>query len=132
MLVMDLDFFKTINDTYGHATGDEVIREMGNIIRTCFRKTDIAGRMGGEEFAVVLKNASLEDAKKAAEKVREITARTKVVYGEHEISFTVSIGVAALQGTDEINDIEKILIKADDALYRAKAKGRNCVVTFDD
>jgi diguanylate cyclase (GGDEF)-like protein/PAS domain S-box-containing protein len=131
LLIMDLDNFKVINDTFGHAAGDEMIREMGSIIMTSFRKTDIAGRIGGEEFAVVLKNASLEEAKKVAEQFRETVARRKVIYGKQEISFTVSIGVAAIRGnTDDINDIEDTLKMADDALYKAKAKGRNCVVTL--
>ncbi len=129
-LIMDLDNFKFINDTFGHAAGDEMIREIGSIIMTSFRKTDIAGRIGGEEFAVVLKNASLEEAKKVAEKFRETVSRRKVIYGEQEISFTVRIGVATIRGhTDDINDIEDILKMADDALYKAKAKGRNCVAT---
>ena len=71
LLMMDLDQFKFINDTFGHAAGDEVIREVGNIIKTSFRKTDIAGRLGGEEFVVVLKNTSLKEAEKAAEKLRK-------------------------------------------------------------
>jgi diguanylate cyclase (GGDEF)-like protein len=130
LLIMDLDNFKVINDTFGHAAGDEMIREIGNIILTSFRKTDIAGRIGGEEFAVVLKNASLKEAKKAAEKFRETVAKRKVIYDEKEISFTVSIGVAAIRdNTRDINDIEDIFKKADDALYKAKANGRNCVAT---
>jgi diguanylate cyclase (GGDEF)-like protein len=132
LLIMDLDNFKIINDTFGHAAGDKIIREMGSIIITSFRKTDIYGRIGGEEFAVVLKNASLEEAKIIAEKVREIVAQKKVIYGKQEISFTVSIGVAAIRdNTNDINDIEDILKMADDALYKAKAKGRNCVVTLE-
>ncbi len=109
-----------------------MIRELGRIIKTGFRKTDIAGRIGGEEFAVVLKNASLEEAKKAAEKFRETVANRKVIYGGQEISFTVSIGVTAIHGnTDNVSDIEDILKIADDALYRAKAMGRNCVATLN-
>ncbi|NLM45113.1 MAG: GGDEF domain-containing protein, partial [Clostridiales bacterium] len=129
LLIMDLDNFKTINDTFGHAAGDEAIREIGKIIKTSFRKTDIVGRIGGEEFAAVLKNASLEEAKMVAEKFRETVAKRKVVYGEQEISFTISIGVASIGGNTDINDIEIILKMADDALYKAKSKGRNCVVT---
>lgn len=128
LLIMDLDNFKNINDTFGHAAGDEMIREIGSIIKSGFRKTDIAGRIGGEEFAVVLKNASLEEAKKAAQNFRKTVEKRKVVFGGHVISLTVSIGVAAIRvGTDDVNDIEDILKMADDALYRAKAKGRNCV-----
>lgn len=127
LLIMDLDNFKVINDTFGHGAGDEVIREVGSIIKTSFRKTDIAGRIGGEEFALVLKNASLEEAKLVAEKFRETVATGIVFYGGQEISLTVSIGVAAMH--DDINDIEDILKRADDALYRAKAMGRNSVAT---
>ncbi len=128
LLMMDLDCFKTINDTFGHGAGDEVIREMGSTIMASFRKTDIAGRMGGEEFAVVLRDTSLKEAEKVAEKFRKIIAGKKVIYEKQEIRFTVSIGVAAICGNaDGISSIEDIIKKADDALYKAKAKGRNCV-----
>ncbi|HHY41818.1 MAG TPA: diguanylate cyclase [Thermoanaerobacterales bacterium] len=131
LLIMDLDNFKTINDSFGHGAGDAVIREIGNIIKTSFRKTDIAGRIGGEEFAVVLKNASLAESKKVAEKFREAVARRKVIYGKQEIRFTVSIGVAAIRShTYDIDDLEKALKMADDALYKAKDMGRNRVVTL--
>jgi diguanylate cyclase (GGDEF)-like protein len=128
LLIMDLDNFKIINDTFGHAAGDKMIREIGSIIKKSFRKTDIAGRIGGEEFAVVFKNTSLEEAKKVAEKFRETVAKRKVVYSDHEISFTVSIGVTAIHGNiEDINDVEDMLKMADNALYKAKAKGRNRV-----
>lgn len=132
LLMIDLDLFKTINDTFGHAAGDEVIREMGNMIKTNFRKADFAGRLGGEEFAVLLKNTSLDEAKGAAKKFQEAVSRKKVIYGKQEISFTVSIGVAAISGDiNNKSNIEDILKQADDALYKAKAKGRNCVVTME-
>ncbi len=131
LLIMDLDNFKIINDTFGHAAGDEMIRRMGNIIRTSFRKTDIAGRIGGEEFAVVLKNASLEEAEKIAEEFRETVANRKMIYGKQEISITISIGVVAIRANaHNINDIEDVLKMADDALYKAKSKGRNCVAIW--
>jgi len=132
LLMMDLDCFKNINDTYGHAAGDEVIREIGSLLMASFRKTDIVGRIGGEEFAVVLKNTSLNDGIKAAEKFRETVEGKKVIYRKQEISFTVSIGVAAIcSDVDDSNSIEDILIKADDALYKAKAMGRNCVAAME-
>jgi len=125
LLIMDVDHFKAINDTFGHGAGDEIIREIGRILKASLRKTDIAGRIGGEEFAVVLRDASLEEAKKVAEKLRGTVAGKKVNYMEQEIHFTVSIGVAAIHcNTDDIEDILKV---ADDALYKAKAEGRNCV-----
>jgi diguanylate cyclase (GGDEF)-like protein len=132
LLIMDLDNFKAVNDTFGHVAGDEVIRKMGRIMKTSFRKTDIPGRIGGEEFAVVLREATLEEANKKAEEFRKTIANTKVMYGNQEISITVSIGVAAICGeTKNIYSIEDVLRMADDALYKAKAKGRNCVATFE-
>jgi len=132
LLMMDMDCFKSINDTFGHAAGDEAIREMGKIIMSRFRKTDIAGRIGGEEFAVILKNAPLAEAKTAAEQFREIVAGKRVIYRNQEIKFTVSIGVAATGGgTDYIRNIEDFLKIADDAMYKAKAMGRNCVVASE-
>jgi diguanylate cyclase (GGDEF)-like protein len=131
LLIMDLDHFKAVNDTFGHAVGDAIIQEMGSIIKTSFRKTDIPGRIGGEEFAIVLKNASSAEAEVVAEQVREIIESKRVIYGKHEIRFTVSIGVAALRhGGESIGDIEEMFKKADDSLYKAKVKGRNCVVTW--
>ncbi|MGI6425406.1 MAG: diguanylate cyclase [Tepidanaerobacteraceae bacterium] len=129
LLMIDLDHFKTINDTFGHAAGDEVIRQMGKMIMTNFRKTDFAGRLGGEEFAVLLKDASLDEAKGAAKKFLDTVSSKKVIYEEQEISITVSIGVAAINSENNISNIEDVLKQADDALYKAKAKGRNCVVT---
>ncbi|NMA69798.1 MAG: GGDEF domain-containing protein [Desulfitobacterium sp.] len=131
LLLMDLDHFKNINDSFGHEAGEEVIREMGRTIMANFRKSDIAGRIGGEEFAVVLKCASLDEGIKVAEKFRETVARRKVIYEKQEISFTVSIGVAAMSdNADDISDIGDLLKIADTALYKAKAKGRNCVLPF--
>lgn len=131
LLIMDLDYFKLINDSFGHAAGDEVIGEVGRLIKTSFRKTDIAGRIGGEEFAVVLKNTSLEDAQRIAEKFRQTVANRKVVYEGQEITFTISIGLAGVFGnSDDIKDIGDILKRADGALYKAKANGRNRVETY--
>ena len=130
LLVMDLDNFKNINDTFGHAAGDEVIRQVGSIIINNFRKSDIAGRIGGEEFAVVLKDASWKEAKEKAERFQETIANSKILYGKQEISITISIGTATIRGNaNNIINIEDLLRMADDALYKAKAKGRNCVAT---
>lgn len=131
-LMIDIDFFKTINDAFGHAAGDEVIREMGYIIMSSFRKTDYSGRLGGDEFVILLKNTPFSEAVRTAEKFRETVSNTKVIYDEQEINITVSIGVAA--ANEDINhsgNIEDVLKQADKALYRAKAGGRNCVATVE-
>jgi len=133
LLMMDIDHFKKINDTWGHAAGDAVIREMGNLIRKSFRKTDIAGRLGGEEFAILLTGTPLREAQAVAEQFRKIVEKTKVIFdgkdGREELSVTVSIGVAPFcHGVEEIDLILKF---ADEALYRSKAKGRNCVTVYE-
>ncbi|NLL81862.1 MAG: diguanylate cyclase, partial [Tissierellia bacterium] len=130
LLMIDIDRFKNINDTFGHAAGDEVISLMGRIITSSFRKSDFAGRLGGDEFVVLLKNTSLKEAQMLAEKLRETVLSTKVIYENREISFTVSIGVATIFGNNNSN-VEDVLKQADEALYKAKDKGRNCVVTVD-
>lgn len=127
LLMIDIDHFKIINDTFGHAAGDEVIRKLGNIIRDNFRKTDIIGRLGGDEFAVFLKGASIEEAKKSAEKLLKTVEETEIIYEEEKINITISIGAATTSDTTD-NDIENVLKLADDALYKAKAKGRNRIV----
>ncbi len=132
-LMIDLDHFKSINDTFGHAAGDEVIRKIGEIIKACFRKTDITGRLGGEEFAVVLKNTSLEEAVKTARQFLEMVAGTTITHGMYKIGLTLSIGVATSSSVPEgDNAIENILKRADDALYKAKAKGRNRVEPWNE
>jgi len=130
LLMMDVDSFKHINDTFGHVAGDAVINEIGNLIKSSFRKTDIVGRIGGDEFAVLLKNTSLSEAKKAAEQFRETVAGKKITYGDHEIGLTISIGAAAISENDDGSSIEDLLRKADDALYEAKARGRNRVAVW--
>lgn len=129
-LMMDMDGFKKINDTFGHAAGDAAIRRIGDLIRTGFRKTDITGRLGGEEFAVILKNTAIGEASKVAEQFRETVAKTKIKHGKHEISLTVSIGVVVVTSAAAGLgcSIDSVIKRADQALYRAKAKGRNCVV----
>lgn len=125
LLMIDIDHYKSINDTLGHAAGDEVIRVMGEILRTILRKTDIAGRLGGDEFIALLKNASLTEAIEIAEKIRETVSSTKAVYEKQEFAFAVSIGVVEI--FDDHSDFETALKRADDALYKAKSEGRNCV-----
>lgn len=129
LLMIDIDYFKFINDNYGHAAGDAVIRNIGMLLGNTFRTSDIAGRIGGEEFAILLTNTSLVDAGKAAEYFRDRVAKNKVVYENREICFTISIGVSSF--FPEARNFDEILKCADEALYEAKAMGRNktrCVI----
>ncbi|XPV70123.1 MAG: GGDEF domain-containing protein [Halarcobacter sp.] len=127
ILMIDIDRFKLINDIYGHATGDEVIKAMAHKCSNTLRKSDIFGRLGGEEFAAVLPNTSQRGALKAAENIREEIENLQVEANNKEIvKFTVSIGVTMLRADD--SNLEAILHRADLALYEAKKEGRNKVV----
>ncbi|MBE8590912.1 GGDEF domain-containing protein [Pseudomonas sp. MAFF 301449] len=121
-LMMDMDHFKHINDTYGHQAGDQVLRQIGGVISASFRKSDVYGRLGGEEFAVLLPNTSLEAAQAIAEQLVESISGLAV---EPVKGLSASLGVASTHAQDE--DLHGLMNTADKALYRAKALGRNQV-----
>ncbi len=121
-LMMDMDHFKHINDTYGHQAGDQVLRQIGGVISSSFRKSDVYGRLGGEEFAVLLPNTSLEAAQAIAEQLVESISGLAV---EPVKGLSASLGVASTHAQDE--DLHGLMNTADKALYRAKALGRNQV-----
>ncbi len=126
VLAIDIDKFKAVNDTYGHHAGDQVLIEVTKNITRILRKSDIFGRIGGEEFAVLLPNTSIDGAKLVAEKMREIIENIKIFSNNNQqIQLTISIGVASMTEEDEL--LEDILLKADEALYKAKSNGRNQV-----
>lgn len=126
VLMLDIDYFKTINDTYGHQTGDIVLKELADTAIATLRETDIFGRIGGEEFAAVLPETDNHDAQLVAERLREALATLAVRSGNDSVSFTVSIGISEVDKTDTA--IETSLNRADEALYRAKRTGRNRIV----
>ncbi len=127
--MIDVDRFKSINDTFGHNVGDEVIKAVATILRTHKRSSDIVGRLGGEEFAMILLEATLENAFAAAERLRQLVTESVIAAGGHNIQVTVSIGVSACR--PETSSIDELLKQADVALYVAKHAGRNCVSRFD-
>jgi diguanylate cyclase (GGDEF)-like protein len=124
ILVMDIDFFKGVNDAYGHLVGDIVIKNVADIIRLNIRKTDIAFRFGGDEFVVFLQDSGLAESKKLAEKIRDVLEKTSLPINNNQISITVSIGVASFEEADNANEIFEI---ADRRLYISKESGRNRV-----
>ena len=128
LLMLDIDHFKTINDTYGHGAGDEVLRHIADLIRQSLRQVDIPGRFGGEEFAIILPHSDLEAAYLTAERLRQCIETTPAVYNNTEIPFSVSIGVATYQY--DIENEDEIFKRADDALYEAKRKGKNITATY--
>jgi|GEM_PF-1500553 len=129
VIMMDIDFFKRINDTYGHAAGDVAIKDFANIVKTCVGEKGFVGRMGGEEFAAILAGSGMHDAIRLAEDIRRQTAKHQTVCEAEKFRFTTSIGVAQWM-PDEVT-IEPALDRADQALYSAKAYGRNRVVGFE-
>ena len=118
--VLDVDNFKVINDTHGHLRGDDVLRDIGTLLRQVVRQRDIVGRIGGEEFAVLLPDAGLDDARIMAERLREAVIRTR----PGALDVTVSIGIAE---HDPTTALTATVNAADRALYQAKAEGRNRV-----
>ncbi|HTY04564.1 MAG TPA: sensor domain-containing diguanylate cyclase [Rhodocyclaceae bacterium] len=124
VLMMDIDHFKKINDTYGHQIGDEVLQRLAERCRLELRDIDAIGRMGGEEFAVLLPQTEADVALEVAERLRQVIAETAVPLDRGlPLHFTVSIGVAATRGA--VPNIDTLLSQADDALYEAKDAGRN-------
>jgi diguanylate cyclase (GGDEF)-like protein len=128
LLVMDMDHFKKINDTYGHDVGDLVLKTFAGLLRGIVRHSDICARFGGEEFVVLLPNTDLEGAKVLAERIRATAAKNPVEHGSIVIVFTVSIGVS--QYRKGMQSIDELIKEADIALYRAKEGGRNRVEVF--
>jgi two-component system, cell cycle response regulator len=128
LLMIDIDHFKRVNDEYGHATGDEVLRELGDRLAHSVRNFDLVARMGGEEFVVVMPDASKSVALAVAERLCQRVARKPftVAHPVGQIDVTVSIGCAGADGDDE--KPENLLRRSDEALYRAKRDGRNRVV----
>ena len=121
-VMLDMDHFKHINDTYGHQVGDQVLRQMGAVISSSFRATDVQGRLGGEEFAVLLPDTSIDVALKIAEELIQ-TIDGLMIEPVHRI--TASLGVASTEAG--YKDLHSLMNSADKALYRAKAQGRNQV-----
>lgn len=125
IIMLDIDRFKNINDTYGHPAGDLIIQNVVKILMSIVRKSDVAARIGGDEFAVILTNSTCEQVHSMAEKIRVKVEETDIQLGELTMNATISMGCAEFQVEDR--NINSVLAKADKALYHAKTKGRNTV-----
>jgi diguanylate cyclase (GGDEF)-like protein/PAS domain S-box-containing protein len=126
VLMIDVDHFKQVNDTFGHSTGDHALRHLANLMKQSLRKIDSLGRLGGEEFAVILPGAPLASAQIFAERLRKKIAASPMPHAGNAITLTVSIGVTEIKPDDSSAD--DTLARADRAQYQAKQKGRNRVV----
>lgn len=132
LLVLDIDHFKRVNDTYGHAVGDVVIKDVATICKETIRKTDVLCRIGGEEFVLLCKNCDKESVKVVAEKLREGVSRHLFEQDDVHIRATISIGGATLDGECSDLNSDEFFKLADQALYYSKEHGRNRVTHFSD
>jgi len=130
ILMIDIDKFKRINDTYGHHIGDEVIIALANVLKSTNRKSDIACRFGGEEFLILLPETDIDGAYIIGEKLRKLVAELTVKVEDQEIGFTISVGVSQIDLKSE-NDLEATIQRSDEGLYKAKESGRNIVCKIE-
>ena len=129
LLMLDLDHFKSVNDSFGHSVGDEVLKNVGQVLRDSCRVYDVPGRYGGEEFCIVLPETRVGNTRQVAERIRSRLATTELPVGDKSIIVTASIGVAGMDSVaDEgVVSAAALLDRADRALYAAKSHGRNRV-----
>ncbi|SMB87047.1 diguanylate cyclase (GGDEF) domain-containing protein [Desulfonispora thiosulfatigenes DSM 11270] len=124
IIVIDIDDFKNINDTYGHTVGDKVLKQLATLLQNNLRASDTIARLGGEEFIILLSRVSLEEAKIVADRFREIIMKNEFIVNEFTINITASLGLSILPGIESIDNYYQ---SADKALYRAKNDGKNKV-----
>ena len=128
LMMVDIDHFKRVNDSYGHPAGDQVIVKVAELLSESMRQYDIVGRLGGEEFSMMLMDCDIEQAKEIAERLCAKISKEKIYYSKRTILVSVSIGLSQLEPEDE--DIDEVSLRADRALYQAKEQGRNQVVIY--
>jgi len=130
LLMLDVDHFKKFNDTYGHLAGDWVLKEVSKAIRESIRIEDLAARFGGEEFAVLLIQCDPDKGYWIGERIREAIEQRHVIFGDQDLSVTVSIGISHTSTEELVPDSATFITRADKALYAAKHAGRNCTKMF--
>jgi diguanylate cyclase (GGDEF)-like protein len=130
VLIIDLDHFKQINDHHGHPAGDAVLKLFADVINSVARRSDIIGRVGGEEFAVVLPSTSCSEALEFSERLHQAINKAVLKFNDAAIRYTASIGLTEFD-TDSRDSIDDLLARADLALYQAKQAGRNQTATFN-
>ena len=126
LISYDLDYFKNVNDTFGHNVGDNALRQITSLCVSQLRDVDTLYRMGGEEFAVILPHTNGEDAYQIAERIRQTIEQFEIITEKGKLRVTISIGVSEFDCTD--TNFEDLMIRADTALYEAKERGRNCAM----
>jgi diguanylate cyclase (GGDEF)-like protein len=129
-LMLDIDHFKKINDTYGHSVGDSALKYFADVCSDSLRTTDAIGRIGGEEFVIIMPDTVLDDGYEVAERIRRNVEESIFYRDDLSLSFTLTVSIGLYEFTKEDHSFERSLSKADTALYEAKGAGRNHVVIF--
>jgi len=130
LLMVDIDFFKQVNDRYGHAMGDETIKAVARVLGSNLRESDLLGRLGGEEFSLMLSDCGIDMAREVAQRLCKDVAELEIVFKDFSVRVTVSIGLSEMRADD--SSLEVALHRADKALYQAKEGGRNSVSVYDE
>jgi diguanylate cyclase (GGDEF)-like protein len=130
VMIIDLDHFKSINDQYGHPAGDAVLRLFADVVNSVARRSDLVGRLGGEEFGIILPSTRLAEALEFSERLQGEIGKAVLKYRGFFIQYTVSIGLVS-SSPDATDNIDDLLAQADQALYQAKRNGRNQMAVFD-
>lgn len=131
VLIVDLDYFKSINDQYGHPAGDAVLRLFATVTDSVSRQSDIVGRLGGEEFALLLPSTTAEEAVEFSQRLHEAINKAVLKYKDAMIKYTASIGLTSFDPHSD-DDLDTLLARADSALYQAKRNGRNQTAVFSE
>jgi diguanylate cyclase (GGDEF)-like protein len=128
--MFDIDKFKNVNDTFGHATGDQVLIQTAQVVSAQLRATDIFGRIGGDEFVIIMPGTNAQQAFPMAERIRAEVARRTLETAQHPVTVTISMGITGISEDSNNDDVETLIRQADLALYAAKAAGRNATVIY--
>ena len=131
VVILDADNFKKMNDSFGHLIGDQILINLTKLLQENIRSIDILARFGGEEFVILMPEATRTDAKKSAERLRKLVSETSMVHGGFDVTITICLGIASWEGGQDL-DFDALLAHADQALYQSKDTGRNRVSVWQE